>query len=300
MSAPVAVFVHGRGQEFRDPAELLTTWLAGLNAGLTRVGRPALTPDRVVFPFYGDVLYGVTAALPPERVRLESLSREEPGPLHPETPPEVGRLERELLRDLAAARGVPTPPAAEAGSPSGGAVRPEGLREDPLSWRLARQLLLLLAKRSRLDQLIIAAQVRDVAVYLTSGREAVLRAVKEALPADVPLVIVSHSLGTVVARDLLEDASVRSRTLTWVTTGSPLGLDAVQKNLLEPGAKHPGVPWLAAFDENDVVALGHPLQGAWGDPLTDVEVENGPEPHSISRYLAHAPVAEAIGAAVSP
>ena len=84
-----------------------------------------------------------------------------------------------------------------------------------------------------------------------------------------------------------------------VTAGSPLGLDAVQKNLLKPRVRHPGVPWLTVFDTNDVVALGHPLRPTWGDPLTDVEVENGAEPHSISRYLEHAEVAGPIGSEMS-
>jgi hypothetical protein len=56
---------------------------------------------------------------------------------------------------------------------------------------------------------------------------------------------------------------------------------------------------LSAYDVNDVVALGHPLQGSWGRPLTDVEVENDTEPHAITRYLAHARVAGPIGEAAS-
>lgn len=47
-----------------------------------------------------------------------------------------------------------------------------------------------------------------------------------------------------------------------------------------------------------VVALGKPLRQSWGDPLTDVEVENGADSHSISRYLAHPEVAGPIGAAM--
>lgn len=294
MAAPALVFLHGRGQEFKDPAELLTKWLAGLNAGLTRVGRPTMTPEQVVFPFFGDELYRVTAELAGQRVRLESLPAGEAGPLHPEAPPEVGALEQAMIHDMARARGVPV---VDAPRPAPGAVRPEGL--PVLSWGATRKLLILLAKRSRVDQLIISTHVKDVAVYLTQGRDAIQKVVQDAIPKDVPIVLVSHSLGTVVARDLLHDEGVRSRTQLWVTAGSPLGLEAVQKNLLSPGAQHPGVPWLTAFDENDIVALGHPLRRSWGDPLTDVEVENGGEPHSISRYLEHAQVADPIGASVA-
>jgi hypothetical protein len=178
-------------------------------------------------------------------------------------------------------------------------LREEGLRERILSWSVARDVLVTLAKRSRVDQLVISAQLRDVAIYLTSGRTEILDTVRRSVPDDGPLVLVSHSLGTVVARDLLHDADIRERTRLWVTTGSPLGLEAVQRNLLDPGRQHPQMDWVTAYDVNDVVALGHPLQPSWGSPLKDVEVENDTDPHSISRYLAHAEVAGPIGDAAS-
>ena len=130
------------------------------------------------------------------------------------------------------------------------------------------------------------------------GRSQVLDLVREAIPAGVPVVLVSHSLGTVVARDLLNDATLRDRVMLWVTAGSPLGLDAVQKNLLTPGARNPGVSWVSAYDVHDIVALGHPLLPSWGPPLVDVKVDNGDSPHSIERYLSHPEVAGPIGTAV--
>lgn len=148
MATPVLVCIHGRGQEFKAPARLLTKWLAGLNAGLTSVGGPTMAPDRVVFPFFGDELYRVAAGLAGRNVRLESVPRDEPGPLHPETSPEVGRLERELILDMARAGGITTPTPTPTATAAGG-VREEGLGERLLSWRAARELLTLVAKRSR-------------------------------------------------------------------------------------------------------------------------------------------------------
>lgn len=296
MSAPTIVFVHGRGQEFKDPGRLRRKWLAALNAGLTQADQPPVAAGDVVLPYYGDLLYQVSAASADDRIRLESLRPGDAGPFHPDTAPDVGVVERQLLTDMARNAGIATPQAdvpVGAGSPT---VRTEGLGDRVLSWKAARDLLSLLAKRSRVDQLIIQAQLRDVATYLTRGRQQVLDLVRGALPSS-PLVLVTHSLGTVVARDLLEDDAVRGRTALWVTTGSPLGLEAVQRNLLSPGRLHPRVPWTAAFDVNDVVALGHPLRASWGDPLTDLEVENGNEPHSISKYLSHPDVAGPVGTA---
>lgn len=300
MTSPTVVCIHGRGQEAKDPDQLRTKWLAALNAGLTRAGAAGLSADRIAFPYYGDVLYRVTAESAGRPLRLES---NEPGPIHPATPSDVGVLQREMLADMADHAGMAVPPrearreTAER-SPGGGRLREEGL-DRILSWRAARELLTGLARRSRVDQLVVEAHLRDVAMYLTRGRDAILREVRRGIPARVPLVLVSHSLGTVVARDLLSDDGIRERTALWVTAGSPLGLEAVQRNLLERGARNPGVPWLTAFDVNDVVALGHPLQKSWGDPLTDVEVQNDDDPHSIARYLAHARVAGPIGTAAS-
>jgi hypothetical protein len=304
MTAPTLVFLHGRGQEFKKPEQLLRKWLAALNAGLTAAGADPLPADRVVLPFYGNVLYQVTAASAGKALELESTRpTDEPGPFSPATPPETGALERELLIDLARAAGMAVPdpdePPPVERTGGGGRLREEGLRDRILSWGPARELLVSLAKRSRVDQLVITAQLRDVAIYLGDGRDEVLQVVREAVPPDGPLLLVSHSLGTVVARDLLHDDDVRRRTVLWVTAGSPLGLEAVQKNLIHPGHEHPGVEWLTAYDVNDVVALGHPLEKSWGAPLTDLEVENDTDPHSISRYLAHAGVAGPIAIAAT-
>ncbi|RSN64386.1 hypothetical protein [Actinomadura sp. WAC 06369] len=292
-----AVFVHGRRQEARDPEILARGWLAALNTGLGRAGLPALAPERVSLPYYGTALHDATAELAGARLRLEDLPADgphagaAPGTLDPDLPADVGELERRLVADMAAALSPDAP-------------RREALEWSPdrlLSWDAARRLLSEIALRTRTDQWIITVHLRDVAVYLTHARDEVLAAVRRALPAAGPVVLVSHSLGTVVARDLLAGADVRDRTVAWITAGSPLGLEAVQRNMRPPGARHPGpaVPWFSAYDVRDVVALGHPLRPAYGEPLTDIRVENGDAPHLIERYLAHADVARPIGEALA-
>lgn len=283
---PTLVFLHGRGQEFRDPTVLRGDWLTALDAGLVAAGHAPLHDPAVAFPFYADELYRVTADLTRSgaHVQLESLPAPGvPGPLHPDLPADAGLVERQLIAQLAFQAGM---------------IRPEGL-DALLAWGPARTALRWLADHTRVDQQIIGAFLKDVAVYLTRARDGVLEIVRAAVPATGDLVVVSHSLGTVVARDLLDDPDIRSRTRLWVTAGSPLALEAVQRNLRTPGRTNPGVPWLTAYDVNDVVALGHPFRPIWGEPLTDVRVENADQPHSIARYLAHPEVADPIGRAVS-
>jgi hypothetical protein len=289
------VLIHGRGQESRDPTDLERKWLAGLAAGLVRAGLPPLNGTRVTFPYYGNLLYRLTAELAAsgKSIHLERLPGNDggPGPVHPHLTDEVDRLVGDLLGDMAEAAGAPF-------IPSGQRFIPEGL-DDVLRWRRARQALSWVARHTRLDREIIEGQLQDVAVYLKHGREQVLALVREQIPPADPIVLVSHSLGTVVARDLLDDDDVRSRTLLWVTAGSPLGLKTIQRNLRSEGARNPGVDWLTTYDVNDVVALGHPLLQDWGRPLLDVEVENQDSPHSIERYLGHGEVAGPIGRAIA-
>ena len=100
MSATL-VFVHGRGQEAKDPARLERKWRAGLAAGLVKAQASSVDSTPSVFTYYGDLLYRITAELAQrgERVDLEALPANEPGPLHPYLPSDTGEVERELLAD---------------------------------------------------------------------------------------------------------------------------------------------------------------------------------------------------------
>ncbi|WP_068924829.1 hypothetical protein [Planobispora rosea] len=285
------VFIHGRGQEGRDPDALLGEWRAALAAGLAAAGFPDTGRTAAVLPYYGNVLHRVTGetAKLGQPIELETMIGSDPeeAPFHPYLTREAGEIERRLVLEMAVAGGAP--PQDEL----------EGLG-DVLSWRPARNALTWLSRSTRVDREIIKAFLQDVAVYLSHGRQAVLDEVRAGMPASGEIVIVSHSLGTVVARDLLEDAGLRHRVVLWVTAGSPLGLPTIQRNLLSKGARNPGVDWVTAYDVNDVVALGHPLARDWGTPLREVEVDNGPEPHAVERYLLHASVAGPIGLALRP
>jgi hypothetical protein len=272
------VFIHGRGQEGKDPKVLLEQWRVSLAAGL---GTATLAVPAVL-PYYGNVLHRVTAQAAKESALAERLPADgdEEMPFHPFMPEDVGELERRMLADMAANAGVPQ--------------EMMGL-SDVLSWTLARRLLTWVSRNTSVDKEIIKIFLQDVAVYLTRGRRPVLDEVRRFLPATGPLVLVSHSLGTVVARDLLVEEAVRSRVALWVTAGSPLGMPTIQRNLLAKGTVHPRVQWMTTYDVNDIVALGHPLDRAWGTPLSQIEVENSDEPHSIDRYLRHGKVAGPIG-----
>ena len=290
------LLLHGRGQEGKNPDDLKRKWHGGLSAGLTVAGHTAVVdPDQLVFPFYGDVLATekLRARASGTDLDLESASGARQRRIDPMMPAEVAELESDLLKSMAneVARGQRVELAEE-----------EGFRERILRIPGARALADFVARHTGADQELIENFLPDVAVYLRLAREAVLDVIRRSLQpsGDDRLIIVAHSLGGAVARDLLDDAAVRARTDLLLTLGTPLGLDAVYRNLQTRGPSHPEVHWVTAYDPDDFVTLGHPLRRLYDDPLVDLRVDNpNSNPHGIEHYLGHRTVAERIADALA-
>jgi endonuclease G len=292
------VFVHGRDQQGKDREALRRKWVAGLNKGLTLAGRAPVDPGDVAFPFYGDVLDRKLREL---RARGEAdfelqdlpvLTDEGTAPS--DVSEEIAFLQAELMLESAQELGY------EDGA---GDVRPgtiEGL-DDVLGWRGFRKALQWVADRTVVPEVVIHHLLSDVAAYLASQeiRELVLDTVESSVPGGEPIVLVGHSLGSVVAFDLLSRLPAGQPVPVLVTCGSPLGLPVVQRNLL--AKDQPRFPdrvggWLNAYDTKDVVALAHPLGKSFGDRVDDLEVHNPSYPHAIDDYLADERIAGRIGA----
>ncbi|MEU0427146.1 serine protease [Streptomyces canus] len=288
------VFLHGRRQHGKDPEALRREWTAGLNQGLTRAGKATVDPVDVVFPFYGDLLgrvMGWTEAVGGAAEAFRgAVERGEPiGPSAVEMfAAEAPGVYEQLLIQAAT----------EAGMPQDGLVATEGIGS-ALATRF-QQALSWLTARTGLDEWTIATAFRDVSRYLSDDevREEVLGTVRDAMPTQGEVVLVTHSLGTVVGMDLIHQNSLDVTLL--VTAGSPLGMDAVNGNLRAGG---PHVPkargWTNVWCPTDAVAIGCPLKDpGWGQ-LTQLAVANGiGRAHSIAEYLAHAGVADAINEAL--
>ncbi|MFF3378463.1 trypsin-like serine peptidase [Streptomyces sp. NPDC002680] len=287
------LFLHGRRQQKRNPGDLRREWTAGLNHGLTRAGMATIDPEDVWFPFYGDKLADImgwkeatggaidyaelTASAAAESFAAES---------------STGSYEAIL-----------TEAAHRAGMPQNGPVVDEGLDsflvgalQRPLSW---------LTDKTKLDEWTIATVFRDVDRYLSdeSVREAVLTCVLETVPTTRGrLVLVTHSLGTVVGMDLIPRLPAGLDLTLLVTAGSPLGMDAVNSRILAGGPQSPtGVgDWVNVWCPTDAVAIGCPLDEARWGKLTQIAVTNASDrAHNIDEYLMHTAVAKEIGGALS-
>ncbi|WP_280869201.1 serine protease [Streptomyces sp. MJP52] len=286
------VFLHGRSQQGKDPEALRREWAAGLNQGLVRAGLPTVAPADVCFPFYGDRLahaLGARESLPP----ASPFPAAGGGPAAAVPGAPGSRAVYEEIVGEAAAKWYAPPGAQE------GVEAAEGLGVDPLVGAVWRRLGWL-AARSDVDAWAISLVFRDVAAYLDDRdiREEVLACVLETVPQEGELVLVAHSLGTVVGMDLLTRLSPGVRVVHLTTAGSPLGMDSVYRRLLADGTGRPGkvADWLNAWCPTDPVAIGCPLADTWRDGPTDLAVVNARDrAHDIDQYLAHTEVARSIG-----
>lgn len=290
------VFVHGRAQENKDSIALKAEWLDALSEGLKKNGlRLPVAESDVRFPYYGDTLFDlVDRKAPDEAAKIVVRGTE--------TDADEKRFARAILDQICEARGVTDANIAEL---AGDDVVDRG----PLNWKWLQSIL------EGLDRHVpfasgasIALFTHDVYQYLKNSgiRETIHDGVRAAVTPGVETVVVAHSLGTVVAYNLLRQ---EGHLLEWnvplfVTLGSPLAVAEIRKVLkgLAPARCPQCVSkWFNAMDDRDVVAL-FPLEPRWFplDPSApaienkrDVlnETENR---HGIAGYLDDKEVAKRI------
>lgn len=153
--------------------------------------------------------------------------------------------------------------------------------------------------------------LKQVRAYFTQPgiRERIQQRFAGAVTSDTR-VVVAHSLGSVVAYEALS-AHPEWNVASLVTLGSPLGIRNMILDRLVPPPQRteeklrgtwPGsvAAWTNIADRADFVALVKRLRPVFGEPLTDIEIQNGVTVHAVSRYLTSSDVGAAIAAAVRP
>jgi pimeloyl-ACP methyl ester carboxylesterase len=149
--------------------------------------------------------------------------------------------------------------------------------------------------------------LKQVAAFLgrPDVKERALQRVAGEVTGDTRVVI-GHSLGSVVTYEYLARFSPPQVELL-VTLGSPLGIPNLVFERLTPApARGVGVwpgqvgRWVNVAEPDDVVALRKQLAPLFAAPagrdaIKDHLVDNGDEPHAVSRYLNAAPTGAALG-----
>lgn len=282
------VLVHGRAQEHKEPLAVKQEWLAALDEGAHHAGRPLDLPDdRVRLPYYGQTLFDLVSG-DAERAADVVVRGADAGP-DAET-----LFVRETLLEVAERAGVTEDAAREAGAE-------DVVERGPMNWRWVRATLTALDRLPNVSAWSIALATRDVYQYLHNVRvrDTIEDGVRTALDGTQGAVVVSHSLGTVVAYNLLRrEAGPRGWDVPLlVTLGSPLGVTNISRTLRPVSWPEPVGTWFNAYDPDDLVAL-HPLTAPWFpvDRIDDYGKVDNPtsNQHGISGYLSDARVAATI------
>ncbi len=290
------VLIHGRAQEHKDSIALKAEWIDALEEGLEKSGLtlPIAEPD-VRFPFYGDTLYQMVAGQSAEQaadvvVRGTGASDDE------------RRFTLALMRQMQEKAGITEAQIADVAGQ-------DVVQRGPQNWEWVQGFL------KAVDRFVphgssasIALFTKDVYQYLKNAaiRQEIEDGILAAITPGVETVVVSHSLGTVVAYNLLRrEGHLRGwQVPLFVTLGSPLGISEIRKTLR--GFAPTRCPecagaWFNALDERDVVAL-YPLEVKWFplDPATPA-IENKTDVrnrtknrHGIGGYLDDREVARRI------
>jgi hypothetical protein len=151
--------------------------------------------------------------------------------------------------------------------------------------------LLPSALRALLFRLFVRFFLGDAHAYFFEGKAGPIAA-RVAATLDAargPVVVIGHSLGAIVAYDVLASAESSYAVPLLVTAGCPLGIDAVKELVHQPPAVPASVArWLNVSDPLDVAAADPILADDYapGERINDTIVDNRAwHPHDLAGYL---------------
>jgi hypothetical protein len=148
---------------------------------------------------------------------------------------------------------------------------------------------------------LVKRTFKDVYAYFFGGRgDAMRQVVRDALTGvPGPLVVLGHSLGSILAYDVLREPAAGGLDVPlFVTVGSPLGVTEIQDLVARPlQVPAPVGNWRNASDSRDMVALDHTIRPEFtpADRCADFFVTNDSgSHHGIGEYLSTVPVRQPI------
>lgn len=265
------VYLHGVGDGDGDHG-----WLSALNDGLVAQGLTAVDEVDVIAPSYSDILSSpdANAAVPKPTAQGEKA--------------DVSSERAKFLnRQIEAARAVGADPSVQSiGFPL--------LDLDPSHAALGG-----LAKA--LPNKLFANEIHQIEayVYQKGMRGAVLQRVLSQLPERGEIVIVGHSLGSVVTVDLITRLPKDIVVRRVVTVGSPANtalFAASRRELIGNFPYKSTNSWLNFFSPRDPVTRARGLAGVFAD-VQDFRVDIGAAGHGSKSYLRNTAVARAVGTA---
>ena len=311
---PHVTFIHGIGNKPEKEA-LLDAWVGDLaDNGLDLETRGVSTS----MVCWADVMYPEPAAAELGHESAEAMVDEGVEDVDMSWLDDADESERRLVGGLATAILLQTPPVEEPEE------IPESTREEVTATGYERIPLPENVKRP-----LMKALLRDVHHYLFDTeheprpgvvyhvqheiRHRFLSELQAAAGSSRPHVVVSHSMGTVIAYDCLKRVGDCPPVDGLLTIGSPLGFDEITDRLRPEWTADGGFPservgggWTNVYDPFDIVAAFHPrLAGNYrrdgSKVLKDVMVwNNGTWRHGISNYFARPKLRDALAELLWP
>ncbi|NMG28072.1 alpha/beta hydrolase [Aromatoleum evansii] len=265
------VLVHGRSQQGKDPAALRAEWMDALRRGAQTLGHALPVGIEVALPFYGDALAAFT-----EQYDI---------PLTTDVQTRGAAVDEEFLAFQAEMAESVRQSAGISDELVDAEYGPNLRQKGPLNQEWVLAILRAIDKHGGgMSQSALELFIRDVFLYTTRAgvRDEIDRIVASHL-TEAPTVVVGHSLGSVVAYNILRSDRRSLNIPLFITVGSPLGIRAVRDQLRPLRFPPPVQAWYNAFDGRDVVAL-HALDAA-NFPVVPA-IENNPtvKNHTANRH----------------
>jgi hypothetical protein len=281
-------FVHGINNELETPASIEKTWWEALERGWQAAGLAAKPRPDISVGYYADLLAGLTISVAVE-MGPGGISTGLAASLLQEYADAAGVTGDELAA-AAAEMGLPAEAVAQDMPHEGWIVNFASLLERvlPTKGKFMARLFLRQAVTYINDKVLAARIEKKVAASIFDGK------------LD-PVIVIAHSLGTVVTYRILADASSAGRDVPLlVTLGSPLGV-RMFKSILPARGTMPTPPigsWFNARHKDDFVTLGRAIiQKSIGFEGVQDSIDitgDDPDRHSIAQYLSSPAVAKMI------
>lgn len=295
---PHVTFIHGIANK-PPKDQLLDLWIRSLaDAGGLDLGAEGVTSSMV---YWADVMYKEPAA----EVETENAGDEAMAVQNDEAPEVSVDLadagEVAWTATLAAKLAVPL--AAQAAvDPAAAASTPvkATLERIPLPWFVKERLMKVLLRDVHHYLFNVKYDPGRGTTYQVQDeiRGRTIAALQEGAAKPGPHIVVSHSMGTVIAYDCLKRVKDAPRVDGLMTIGSPLGLDEIQDKLHPEWTNDNGFPfekvqggWVNVYDKLDPVAgfdpdLANDYRRDKNRVVDDLNEQNyGSWRHDITKYL---------------
>lgn len=280
------LFIHGRGQHLSEAEDLLGVWTESLERGFHSIGKKIPTGLDIILPYYGDYLHQICF----EERKENGIEKGGRLPLSME---DIFIQEVMLEMD-------PLGQLIDSSSENDSVVIQKGDYIKNTSKKIAKKID---AANQEVGEAVIKRYFKDVYAYLTRSevRKHMLNLMLEKVDGE-EVVIVSHSLGSIVGYDVATSDESTMKVLGMITLGSPLGINPIRRRLSP--LENPVIgSWKNYFDRRDFVAL-HPLDEA-SFPVSpsiinnDSIINDSENHHNIRQYLEDSEVAQGIWLSIS-